>query len=129
MVKPKDINEFAMVTATAGGTSQIVPGLPAFQNRVLQPRARLLLADGDYHQTSVLTCNRPVRFKGYGIFLKDFAPRKKGGGMSGRIRIDMSIRKDPGLRFYMAGILLFTAGLSIYLVEWIFYKKVKKADQ
>lgn len=100
--------------------------LPAFRDRVLRPRARLLLTDGDRRRAAVLTANRPVNFKGYGIFLKDFAPKEKEGGMDRRIRIDMSIRKDPGVRFYMAGMLLFTAGLVMYLVEWFFFRKVKK---
>ena len=100
--------------------------LDFYKNRVIQPRAHLVLADGDIVRTEVLSCNSPVHFKGYSIFLKDFQPRKKEGGMSRPTRIDMSIRKDPGVRLYMPGILLFTLGLAIYIVEWIFFKKVKK---
>jgi hypothetical protein len=97
-------------------------GRPAFENRVLQPRAHLSLTEGGIHRNAVLSLNQPVWFKGYGIFLKDFAPQTKMGGMSRRPRIDVSIRKDPGVRLYLAGILLFTAGLAVYLAEWIFYK-------
>jgi hypothetical protein len=135
-----------LVTRTlVPGTSMILPGtegritfesfdpvyyqgdrLPVFRNRVLRPRARLLLTDGDRHQAALLTGNRPVRFKGYGIFLKDFAPKEKEGGMDRRVRIDMNIRKDPGVRFSMAGMLLFSAGLGMYLAEWMLFKKFKK---
>ncbi len=100
--------------------------LPVLRDRVLRPRARLLLTDGESRQSTVLCCNRPVRFKGYGIFLKDFSPKQKGGAMAGRARIDMSIRKDPGVVLYLAGLLLFTAGLAIYLVDWTFFKKIRK---
>lgn len=97
-------------------------GLAAFKNRVLQPRARLSLTDGGFCRNAVLSLNRPVWFKGHGIFLKDFAPQTKGSGMTRLPRIDVSIRKDPGVRLYLAGILLFTAGLAAYLAEWIFFK-------
>ena len=100
--------------------------LDFYKNRVIQPRAHLVLTDGDVVRKEVLSCNSPIHFKGYSIFLKDFQPRKKAGGMSRPTRIDMSIRKDPGVRLYLPGILLFTLGLAIYVVEWIFFRKVKK---
>lgn len=90
--------------------------LPAFEDRVLRPRARLWLTDAEHHRTAILSSNGPVYFKGYTVFLKDFAPKKKGG-MELRTRIDLSIRKDPGVRLYLAGILLFTVGLVMYVAE------------
>jgi hypothetical protein len=100
--------------------------LPAFKNRVLQPNAGLLLSDGQQRQTKVLSLNRPVRFNGYLIVLKSFSPKKAGGSMSRRQRISLSIRKDPGVRFYLAGVVLFTLGLLIYLFEWMTPKKRKE---
>ncbi len=100
--------------------------LPAFENRVLMPRARLTLTRGDDVSTAVLAYNRPVRFEGYGIFLKNFNPTMRSGGMSGRTRIDLSLRRDPGVRLYIPGMFLFTVGLVMYLVERVFYKKNKK---
>jgi cytochrome c biogenesis protein ResB len=90
--------------------------LPAFKNRVLRPRARLRLTDGEYSRTAELNSTGPVHFKGYTITLKDFAPRQKGG-MGLRTRIDLSIRKDPGVGLYLAGIVLFTVGLVMYSAE------------
>lgn len=90
--------------------------LPAFENRVLQPRARLTVIDAAQPDERILSLNRPVWVKGYGIFLKDFAPRTGEGGMARLPRIDVSIRKDPGVRLYLAGIALFTIGLGVYLV-------------
>ena len=92
---------------------------------MILPKARLLLDDGHRSKSAVLTVNRPVMFKGYGIFLKNFSPKYKGWGMAVRPRIDLSIRKDPGVRISMFGIVLFTAGLGMYLAEWIFFKKGK----
>jgi hypothetical protein len=48
--------------------------------------------------------------------------------MARRTRIDVSIRKDPGVPLYLAGMLLFTIGLVIYLVEWILFKKPQTAS-
>lgn len=93
--------------------------LPAFKNRVLHPNVDLTLTDGTRKHSRVLSFNRPVRFKGYHIVLKSFSPKKKGGGMSKRVRVNLSIRKDPGVGFYLAGVALFTLGLLIYVFDWI----------
>jgi hypothetical protein len=97
--------------------------LPAFENRVLKPRAVLQLVEGEYTRIAVLGCNRPLRFKGYGIFMKDFAPKKKGGAMNRRERVDLSIRKDPGVGLYLAGLFIFTTGLVMYLAEWMVFRQ------
>ena len=102
--------------------------LPAFKNRVLHPNAGLLLSDGQHRQSKTLSLNRPVRFNGYLIVLKSFSPKKSSGSMSRRQRISLSIRKDPGVRFYLAGVVLFTLGLLIYLIDWMTPKK-RKADR
>lgn len=99
--------------------------LPAFKKRVLHPNAGLLLTDGHHRQSDVLSLNRPVRFNGYLIVLKSFSPKKAGGSMSRRKRISLCIRKDPGVRLYLAGIVLFTLGLLIYLFDWMTPKKQK----
>jgi hypothetical protein len=96
--------------------------LPAFKHRVLQPRARLIVTDQGPAEEKILSLNRPVWAAGYGIFLKNFTPKTASGGMGRRPRIDVSIRKDPGVRLYLAGIVLFTFGLGVYLVERLFNK-------
>ncbi len=88
------------------------------RNEVIAARARLLLDDGKKQQEALLTCNRPVLFQGYSIHLHDFAP-KSLGGMKMKTRIDLHLRKDPGVRMYLAGIALFTLGLALYLYEWL----------
>jgi len=95
--------------------------LPAFKDRVVDPRARLAVTGGDYKVEAILSINQPVWVAGYGIFLKDFTPRTRGG-MNRRPRIDVTIRRDPGVRLYLAGIGLFTLGLGIYWTEWTFFK-------
>jgi cytochrome c biogenesis protein ResB len=102
--------------------------LPAFENRVLHPNAGLRLTDGGHRQARIISLNRPVRFKGYHIVLKSFSPKKKGGSMGKRVRISLSIRKDPGVRFYLAGVVLFTLGLLLYLFEWMTPKN-RKGDR
>lgn len=100
--------------------------LPEFKDRVLRPRARLSIEEGRHRRDVVLSITRPVRVKGHGLYLKDFAPKSKGGGMGREDYIDLTVRKDPGVGMYLAGILLFTAGLGVYLVEWVFFKKVER---
>ena len=95
--------------------------LPAYQDRVLVPRIHLTLEDQSSIRKAVLSATEPVRFKGYGVFLRDFAPRQRGG-MGVNTRISLSIRKDPGVRIYLTGIAFFIFGLAIYLIEWIFIK-------
>ena len=97
--------------------------LPAFQNRVLQPQARLKIVDKNQQHAAMITFNRPLRFHDFGIFLKDFTPKLKDGGMNRNVRIDLIVRKDPGVRLYLAGILLFTVGLAMYLTEWMVFRK------
>jgi len=96
--------------------------LESFKDRVLKPVARLRLVNGGHRETAVLGYNRPVWFKGYGIFMKSFAPKSKGG-MGMKVRINLSIRKDPGVLLYLAGMAFFTAGMALYVTEWIFFKK------
>jgi uncharacterized membrane protein YidH (DUF202 family) len=100
--------------------------MPAFDQHVIRPRARLLLIDGNHRRKAELSYNKPVIFKNYGIFLKDFAPKKKDGGMNSNERIDLTIRKDPGVFLYMLGMLLFTAGIALYLTDWMAPKNGKR---
>lgn len=98
--------------------------LPAYENRVLQPRAKLRIADGNQQQSALLNFNRPLRCHGYSIFLKDFNPKRKDGGMNRKVRVDLTVRKDPGVKLYLAGIVLFTVGLGMYLIECMGLRKV-----
>ncbi len=100
--------------------------LATFNNHVIQPRANLLLIDDQSRQKATLQYNRPVIFKGYGIFLKDFYPKKRDGGMGLQTRIDFTIRKDPGVLLYLIGMVLFTLGMGVYMTDWILFRRVKK---
>ncbi|MFH0727802.1 MAG: hypothetical protein V2B19_15855 [Pseudomonadota bacterium] len=99
--------------------------LAFFDNWVIRPRARLEIEAGSMRQTAILSYDEPLRIKGYRLYLMDFAPKKKGG-MERRVRIDIGIRKDPGVWLYTAGMILFTLGLVLYLIDWIFLRKIKK---
>ncbi|WP_054701316.1 hypothetical protein [Desulfosarcina cetonica] len=99
--------------------------LPAFENRVLQPRARLRVVEGDRQRTATLNINHPLRCHGYSLFLKDFTPKRKEGGMNRSVRIDLTVRKDPGVPLYLAGIVLFSVGLALYLAEWVVLRNLR----
>lgn len=96
--------------------------LAFWKDEVITARARLLLDDGTGQREAMLSCTRPVRFQGYSLHLINFAPKSQGG-MKMKTRIDLHVRKDPGVAMYLAGIGLFTLGLALYLYEWIVFRE------
>jgi len=101
--------------------------MPLFYNYALGVQARLLIADGAHQRQATLGINDPVWSGAYGIFLKDYSPRKKDGGMKrASDRVDVSIRKDYGVYFYMAGMLFFFVGLLFYVYGMVYFKLLKK---
>ncbi len=99
--------------------------LAFWKGEVITPNARLLLSDGVSPREAMLSVNQPVRFQGYSFHLINFAP-KSPGGMKMKTRIDLHIRKDPGVGLYLAGMMLFTLGLIFYVYEWIVYREAHK---
>ncbi len=100
--------------------------LDFFHDWVIDPGVGLTLLSSTLQRTAILSYNKPVRYQGYTIILKNFYPKKKGG-MSPRVYIDLSIRKDPGVVFYFSGMLLFAAGLLIYVFLWVYFKKARNS--
>jgi cytochrome c biogenesis protein ResB len=98
--------------------------LDFFHDWVIDPGVGLTLSSSTVQRTTTLSYNKPVRYQGYTIILKDFYPKKKAG-MSPRVYIDLSIRKDPGVVFYFSGMLLFAAGLLIYVFLWVYFKAAR----
>lgn len=64
----------------------------------------------------MLEYNSPVYFAPISIHLKDFAPETKGG-MSRRKYIHVIIKNDPGKYYYSLGMMFFTLGMFMYLLE------------
>lgn len=99
--------------------------LDVFQGEVIRPQAALVLrADGQTWEAT-LGYNRPVRLGGYSVHLDNFAP-KKPGGMRLNKRIDLHIRKDPGVVLYLAGIAMFCLGIGAYMLDWRIFWEVRK---
>ncbi|MGE4560798.1 MAG: hypothetical protein AB7E77_11395 [Desulfobulbus sp.] len=99
--------------------------LSFMDNEVITARAHLQLDDGITRREAVLGCTRPVRFQGYSLHLRNFAP-KSLDGMKMKTRVDFFIRKDPGVGLYLAGMVLFTLGLLLYLIDWIMIREARK---
>ncbi len=96
--------------------------LDFFDTWVIEPRAHLSIGGRETSRTAILSYHRPVRFHGYRLYLSNFRPKKASGGMLTRPRIDVRIRKDPGVRFYITGMVLFTVGLFLYSVDALLRK-------
>lgn len=99
--------------------------LAFWKNEVIALKARLLLSDNNGQREAILSCNRPVRFQGYSLHLIDFAP-KSLNGMKMKTRIDLHVRKDPGVALYLAGMALFSLGLILYLYQSIVHREAHK---
>ncbi|WP_028580513.1 hypothetical protein [Desulfogranum japonicum] len=92
---------------------------------VLSPKATLRLSTPHTEQEAVIGFNRPARFNGYSLHLKNFEPKTQGK-MHRKTRIDLHVRKDPGVMLYLAGLILFSFGMVLYGCEWIFFREVSK---
>ena len=64
-----------------------------------------------------LGLNMPARFHGLSVHLTDFAPQSEGG-MVRRKYADLTVRQDPGISIYYAGMALFVLGLVIYVLSF-----------
>lgn len=100
--------------------------LAFMDNEVITARFRLLLDDGVSRREAILGCTTPVRFQGYSLHLRDFAP-KGLGGMKMKTRVDLFVRRDPGVGLYLAGMVLFFVGLLLYLFDWIMIREVRNS--
>jgi cytochrome c biogenesis protein ResB len=91
------------------------------RSRAIDATARLSFTDGKgaVVHSGVISVNNPLWFKGFSLHLKDFGPQTPGGGMGGKPHVNLIVRKDPGIKLYLAGTFLFTAGLFMYVWEWI----------
>jgi len=97
--------------------------MPHFQNRAIRVRGTLLFTKGSQKKIRTVSYNRPALFKGYSVHLRGFRPRTKSSGMgTGRSYINITVKKDPGMKFYFTGMVLFTFGLFMYTGEKIFNK-------
>ncbi|CCK82352.1 hypothetical protein [Desulfobacula toluolica] len=93
------------------------------EKQAIDIRAKLLLQAGENTKLAVLSFNRPVRFQGLSIHLKDFAPKTRSNGMDRRQFVTLIIKQDPGVGFYFTGMVCFTLGLLMYAWEKIFSEK------
>nr|WP_320012522.1 hypothetical protein [uncultured Desulfobulbus sp.] len=100
--------------------------LEYLDEKVISAVFRLSLEEEGNKREALLRCTRPVRFVGYSLHLKNFAP-KSLGGMNMKTRVDLYVRKDPGVALYLAGMVIFALGLVLYLVDWILFREVRKS--
>ena len=104
--------------------------MPHFQRRAIRVTGTLLFSDGNHKKVQRLSYNRPALFKGYSVHLRGFGPKTKSGMNTGRSYITITVKKDPGMKFYFAGMVFFTLGLFMYTGEKIHTKKpVKPAPE
>lgn len=98
--------------------------LAFLEDEVITARARLMLDDGTTRREAILSCTRPVRFQGYSLHLRNFFPKSQGG-MKMKTRVDLFVRKDPGVGLYLAGMVLFSLGLVLYFFDWMMIREAR----
>ena len=123
--------------------------MPHFQNRAIRAQATLLFSDlavdlnadlsagpleeGTGNTLRTLTDTCPALFRGHSVHLRGFEPRYNPATMSGmsmgggRTYINITVKKDPGMKFYFTGMVFFVLGLIMYTTEKIFIKKPVKS--
>ncbi len=92
--------------------------LQYMQNRAIHVSARLTIKDKNKAKTSELSFNQPIWFPPYSIHLKNFAPKSRNS-MDRRSFINLIIKRDPGVKYYFGGMVIFIVGLSMYIFQWI----------
>jgi len=72
--------------------------------------------------------NRPIWYHGLSFHMNDFYPKKEGA--PGEPGLNLIIRRDPGIKIIIAGAVIFTLGLLMYLYQMVKstlnYAKVRK---
>ncbi len=63
-----------------------------------------------------LGINRPVRYQGYSVHLKNYQPQTESRAARPGWA-NLIIRRDPGVDGFFAGVGLFVAGLVGYLIQ------------
>lgn len=64
-----------------------------------------------------ISMNHPMMYKGWGLFIQDFSPKSEGNKRPPYI--NMTLRRDPGIRLMIAGGVMFGLGLVLYLISVI----------
>ncbi|ACL05740.1 conserved hypothetical protein [Desulfatibacillum aliphaticivorans] len=86
-----------------------------FDGRAIKAAASLFFEDSKGRtKTAQAGVNRPVRFQGLSVHMTEFAPRSEGG-MVRRKYAGLTVRQDPGIPIYYAGMALFVLGLIFYV--------------
>jgi cytochrome c biogenesis protein ResB len=99
--------------------------LDFLQKRAINPEAMLVLMNEHQVQRKRISIIKPVWFEDFSIHLKDFAPKTKGS-LNRKPYVNLIIKRDPGIKFYFTGTVLFIVGLFMYLYQWYFLQTHKK---
>ncbi len=92
--------------------------LDFFQGRAINSEAQISLTDGNgIIIEKTISVNQPVRFKGFSLHLDDFAP-KSSTSMQKQKYVNLIIHKDPGIHLYFCGMIIFAAGMLMYIYRW-----------
>ncbi len=98
----------------------------AFLNdRAIDARAGLLFTSGRYQTVKAIALNQPCLFRDLSFHLDKFNPDSRTS-MQKQPYIRLIVKKDPGLKLYFGGTLLFIIGLGLYLWQWFLLQPSKK---
>jgi cytochrome c biogenesis protein ResB len=86
------------------------------EGRHISAAYTLVLHDAGRTVQKRLALNSPCLYKGYSIHVADFNP-PRAKSMTSAVWVNLTIRKNAGIPIFMTGIVLFAAGICLYLLS------------
>ncbi|MDD3581649.1 MAG: cytochrome c biogenesis protein ResB [Desulfobacca sp.] len=98
----------------------------SYQGRAIDATADITVADGN-GQTEIirLRFNRPCWYEGYALHLDEFLPTSRESKRQ-EPYVELTVRTGPGIKIFLAGILLFIIGITFYLLQFTRIRKTRE---
>ncbi|MEW6658000.1 MAG: hypothetical protein AB1424_05020 [Thermodesulfobacteriota bacterium] len=98
-----------------------------YQGRAIDATADIAVDDGQ-GQTEIIQLgfNRPCWYKGYALHMDEFLPNSTESKRQ-EPYVNLIVRTGPGLKIFLAGVLLFLIGVVFYL--WQFFPMLSVREQ
>jgi len=85
------------------------------EGRAKNVSGTLYIHDGHGVHERMISINHPVMYRGWGFFIDDFSPQSEEYKRAPYV--NLTLRRDPGIRLIIAGAIAFGIGLMCYLIS------------